>query len=348
MLLSKATLTIMVTVTPLLLAGFNMLAVFSHVGDIDDKIVRITVSIDILKSIVSPIVNEFGEVHSIVSGEVDPHSFTLTPEAVNIARGSDLLIITGHMKWEEDLVSQIAEEKGVSADSISINILNLDGIRILDINGDKNIHGFWLLPDNALIIAEKVKEKLSALRFELAEKLSENYERFRRKVSNLKVFLRNLSDKYGSHNRSVVTGFYAEQYIAEAMGLRVDSVLIGEEGTVLPESLKNIYEGCESGRYVCLIVSDTALLMEGVRGALEKISKETGCSIAYVLVTSANGLENYDAIMYYNAGQVYSALLAKHKAISNGTNIIYLFLITVLLLVIIFETILLVRGRFRL
>lgn len=347
MLLSKATLTIMVTVTPLLLAGFNMPTIFSHVSGINDKIIRITVSIDILKSIVSPIISEFGEVHSIVSGEVDPHSFTLTPEAVNIARGSDLLIITGHMEWEEDLVNQIAEEKGVGADSISINILNLNGIRILNINGDRNIHGFWLLPDNALIIAEKVKEKLSALKLELAEKLSENYERFRREVSNLKIFLRNLSDKYGSHNRSVVIGFYAEQYIAEAMGLRVDSVLIGEEGTVLPESLKNVYEGCKSGKYACLIVSDTALLMEGVRSALEKISEETGCLTAYVLVTSANGLENYDAIMYYNAGQVYSALLAKHKAISNGINI-YLFLITALLLVIIFETILLVRRRFKL
>lgn len=313
----------------------------------DDGMVRVSVSIDILKSIVSPIISGVGEVHSIISGDVEPHSFTLTPEAINIARESDLIIITGHMKWEEDLINQVAEEKGVSADSISINILNLNGIRILDLNGERNVHGFWLLPDNALIIARGIREKLSTLKPELSKKISDNYERFERKIFNLKFFLRNLSDKYGSHNRSVVIGFYAEHYIAEAIGLKVGSLLIGEEESIRPESLRRIYEGFKSGEYSCIIVSDTALLIGDFQNALKRVSEETGCSIAYVLTISSNGIEEYDAIMYYNAGQVYSALLSRHGASSNGFNI-YILVIILLLLTIIFETALLFRVRIKL
>ncbi|MCX8170385.1 MAG: zinc ABC transporter substrate-binding protein [Candidatus Bathyarchaeota archaeon] len=343
MLLSKEISAIMVVLTLLLLTGFNVFIVLSD----SSEMVKITVSIEILKSIIYPVVDGVGEVHPIVSGEIDPHGFTLTPEVINIARGSDLIVITGHMEWEEELVSQIAREKGVSEELISINTMNLDGVEILALNGDKNVHGFWLLPDNALMIAKEVREKLSMLKPELSGKLSENYERFEREISGLKAFLYNLSSKYGSYGRSIVIGFYEEQYVAEAMGLKVGAILMGEGGAVRPESLRNIYEGLKSGEYVCLIVSDIALLMEGVQKALENIREETGCSIAYVLTTSANGLKDYDAIIYYNAGQVYSALLSKRKAVSNGFNI-YLIVVLVLSLVIVFETLLLIRGRIKL
>ncbi|MEM2342148.1 MAG: zinc ABC transporter substrate-binding protein [Candidatus Bathyarchaeia archaeon] len=326
------------------LAGLRIPTIFSS---LENGIVRVSVSIEILKSIISPIISGVGEIHPIISGDIEPHSFTLTPDAIDIARESDLIIITGHMKWEEDLVNQVAKERGVSADSISINILNLNGIRILNLNGERNIHGFWLLPDNALIIAKEIKERLLKLKPELSEKLSDNYEAFEKKISNLKIFLHNLLNKYDLYNRSVAIGFYAEHYIAESMGLKVAHLLIGEEESIRPESLRRIYEGFKSGEFSCIIVSDTALLMEGIQNALEKISKETGCPIAYVLTVSSNGIEDYDAIMYYNAGQVYGALLSKHEAVSSSSNI-YLLVIIFLLLAIIFETALFFRGRIRL
>ncbi|MEM2587883.1 MAG: zinc ABC transporter substrate-binding protein, partial [Candidatus Bathyarchaeia archaeon] len=93
-------------------------------------IIIVVVSIDVLRSIVSPIIGEAGEVYSIVSGAVEPHIFTLTLEAVNIARRSDLIVITGHMEWEKKLVNLVAEEKGVSPDLISVNAMNLSWIKI--------------------------------------------------------------------------------------------------------------------------------------------------------------------------------------------------------------------------
>lgn len=346
MLFSKAIQTIMVAVMPLLLEGFNTSIVLSN-PNLHNEVVRITVSIDILKSIVSPIISDFGEVHSIVSGEVDPHVFTLTPEAINIARGSDLIIITGHMMWEKELVNRVAGEKGVSADLISINIAGLDEIKILELNGEKNIHGFWLLPDNVIVLAREIRGKLSILKPGLAQKVSDNYERFEKRISNLKSFLRNISGKYGLYNKSVVIGFYEEHYVAEAMGLKVGSILIGEEELIRPETLRSINDGLKSGKYACLIISDVALLMGGVRNALERISEETGSSIAYVLAVSSNSLGEYDTIMYYNAGQVYGALLRRRAAAPGAPNI-YLLIIAALLLTVLFETALLVRGRVRL
>jgi ABC-type Zn uptake system ZnuABC Zn-binding protein ZnuA len=305
--------------------------------------VKVVVTLSILQTIVSPIVGDVGEVYSIVSGDVEPHSFTLTPSTIQEALNSDLIVITGHMDWEMELIERVSEEKGVQPSLISLNLLNLTGIKILEIEGVKNIHGFWLLPDNAIVIARALRDKLSTLKPEFSEKFSQNYLLFEREVLNLKTVLVELSEKYNCLGKMVVVGFYAEQYVAEALGLKVDVSLIGEGETIRPDSLTKIYNGLKSGDYVCIVVSDTALLMSGVQTALREVSEETGCSIAYVFTVSSNGLDRYDNLMYYNAGQVYSALLSNRKSPSNGLNV-YLLTTILALLIIAFETILLIRG----
>jgi len=308
--------------------------------------IRVVVTLDILQTIVSPILGDVGEVYSIISGDVEPHGFTLTPDIIREALNSDLIVITGHMNWEMELIERVSEKKGVQPSLISLNLLNLSGIRILEVEGGKNIHGFWLLPDNAITIARALRDKLSTLKPEYSEKFSENYMLFEEEVLKLKTVLARLSEKYGCLGRNVVVGFYAEQYIAEALGLKVDVALIGEEETMRPDTLKRIYSGLKSGDYACIIVSDTALLMSGVQTALREVSEETGCSIAYVFTVSSNGLNRYDNVMYYNAGQVYSALLSNRKSSSNGFNV-YLLATVLALFIIAFETVLLVRGGLR-
>lgn len=308
--------------------------------------IRVVVTIGILKPIVHAIVGSLGEVYSVVPEEAEPHGFTLTPSVVRDSLNSDLIVVTGHMEWEEELVKQVAEEKKVPPASISLNLLNLTGIKILELEGERNIHGFWLLPDNAVIIAEALRNRLSELRPEYSEEFSSNLRLFEEQVSSLKGFLSRLSEKYGSSGRNVVICFYAEQYIAEAMGLKTGAVLMGEEETIRPESLSRVYNGLRSGEYACIVVSDTALWMSGVQNTLQQVSGETGCSIAYVSVVSTNGLEQYDEVMYYNAGQVYGALLSGQRSASSGFDI-YLLTTLVALIVIIFETVLLVKGRVR-
>lgn len=308
--------------------------------------IRVAVTLDIIKTIVSPILGDAGEVYSIVSGDIEPHSFTLTPGIIRDSLNSDLIVVTGHIGWEKELIERVSVERGVQFSLISLNLLELGGIRILEIEGERNVHGFWLLPDNAIAIAKALRDKLSTLKPEYSEKFSQNYISFEREVLKLKEALMRLSEKYGQLGKKVVVGFYAEQYIAEAMGLRVDAVLIGEEETIRPETLRGIYNGFKSGEYGCILVSDTALLMGGVQRALREMSEEAGCSIAYVFTITSNGLDQYDSVMYYNAGQVYSALLSGRKPASGGLNV-YLLTAVLALLVVVVETVLLVRGGVR-
>jgi len=309
-----------------------------------DSKIRIVVTVDILKLLVSPIIGGKGEIVSIVPEGVEPHGFVLNPDVIRTALNSDLIIITGHMEWESDLVERVAEEKGIQKSLISINLLELvrSRGRLLRLEGGENIHGFWLLPDNAILIAESLREALSRIKPEYSGELSLNYDSFVAKVSSLKSFLKGLSEKYGSSGRKVVIGFYAEQYVVEALGLEVGEVLVGEEEAVKPESLSRVYNGLRSGNYTCIVVSDTALLMSGVKNALQQVSADTGCPIAYVSVVSTSSLKDYDALMYYNAGQVYSALLSAQRPVSTGLD---LFLLTILVafLIIIVETLFLVR-----
>lgn len=312
-----------------------------------EKKVRVSVTMDVLRSILFPLVEGVGEVKSIVPEEAEPHSFTLTPSVVKDVLNSDLIVVTGHMEWETDLVKQVAEEKGVEPELISLNLLNLPGIEIRDFQGERNIHGFWLLPDNTILIARALETKLSSLKPEYSQEFKKNRILFEEKVSSLKAFLSNLSDRYRVSGGKVVIGFYAEQYVAEAMGLKASFLLIGEEETVSPGRLSEVLKGLKSGDYLCVIVSDVALMMSNVQNMLQEISMETGSQIAYVSVVSTSGLDYYDAVMYYNAGQVYGALLSGRTAVSTGSNQYLMIILFFALTVIIVETILLVRGRVR-
>lgn len=309
----------------------------------NDKPVRVVVSIEMLKTIASPLLRGIGEVYSILSGEAEPHSFTLTPGTIDYACNSDLLIVTGHMTWEEKLVEEVARIRGASADSISINLLRLDNIKILSLDGEKNYHGFWLLPENALIIAREIREKILRMKPTLSQKIAENYEEFERKVHGLEGFLSLLSSKYDIRGRNAVIGFYAEQYVAEAIGLNVNLALIGEEGVVRSETLRRIHE--KPSDYACIIVSEVAVLMGDVRKTLEEISERSGCPIAYVLTVSSYGLDEYNSVMYYNAGQIYSALLTKRPPTPETGLNIYLIVIIALLIAVAFEALFLFRRR---
>ncbi|MHA2209756.1 MAG: metal ABC transporter solute-binding protein, Zn/Mn family, partial [Candidatus Thorarchaeota archaeon] len=57
------------------------------------------------------LVNEVGGVHidiTVMLPEgIEPHAASLTPEAITAADEADLLVLTGHFPWEEDLVGVI-------------------------------------------------------------------------------------------------------------------------------------------------------------------------------------------------------------------------------------------------
>jgi len=326
-----------------------MLVSTSEVTLADGEGIRVTVTIDILKTIVFPIIEGAGEVNSIVPEEAEPHSFILTPSIIKDAARSDLIVITGHMEWEKELIRRVAEERGVNPESVSLNLLEVDGVRIFSIEGERNIHGFWLLPENVLAIAKALTDKLKELRPEYSQRISENYNSFSKEIDALKSFLRNLKEKYGLSGKKAALTFYAEQYVAEAIGLEVDDVLIGEEGAIKPGAIMRVRERAKSGEYACIIASDEALMMENVKGNLEEISRETGCTVTYVLTVVTRGLRRYEDVMYYNAGQIYNAVLSRNEVSSNGidTHYYYLTIIAILLVTVFSETLLLIRARGR-
>ncbi|MEM1586746.1 MAG: zinc ABC transporter substrate-binding protein [Candidatus Bathyarchaeia archaeon] len=332
---------IIMVLLPLASVELDVSIVSASVVQNNDPI-RVVVSVEMLKAIVSPIIDGVGEVYPIISGGVEPHSFTLTPSIIHDVCRSDLIVVTGHMEWENKLVEEAAKVRGVNADLISINLLELDGIKILSLDGGRNVHGFWLLPDNAIIIAREVKDRILKMRPDLSQRVTENYVKFERRVLDLKNFLEGLSDRYNVCGKSVVIGFYAEMYIVEALGLKVGSWLMGEEEMISPEKLKSVYDGLRSGEYTCIIFSDVAALRENTKRILEEVSEKTGCPVAYVLTVSSDGLDDYNAVMYYNAGQIYCALLTSHPPAQSSPDI-YLFTIMALLVIIAFETSLLIR-----
>uniref|UniRef100_A0A7J3M3K4 Zinc ABC transporter substrate-binding protein n=1 Tax=Archaeoglobus fulgidus TaxID=2234 RepID=A0A7J3M3K4_ARCFL len=129
----------------------------------------VVVSIPDLKSIVERICGE--DVESIATANVDPHLFSLTSEELQKVRNAKLLILANSEMLEFEKKIKSLSSETLDFRDYEPKILSFPGI-------EENYHAYWLLPENTIRIASKVKEKLSEIYPEKREIYEQNFERF--------------------------------------------------------------------------------------------------------------------------------------------------------------------------
>ncbi|RLE72717.1 MAG: ABC transporter substrate-binding protein, partial [Thermoprotei archaeon] len=67
--------------------------------------VLVAVTLEPLASIVYEIGGGLIEVEVLLPEGVEPHTFQLTRDVIETASRADLIVHTGHMEWEKELVS---------------------------------------------------------------------------------------------------------------------------------------------------------------------------------------------------------------------------------------------------
>ncbi len=129
----------------------------------------VLVSIPELRSIVERIYGE--KVDSVAPANVDPHLFSITSRDLQRAKDARLLILANSeiIEFEEKLKNINPEV--LDFEDYEATILSFPGI-------GKNYHAYWLLPENTIKIAFRVKEKLSEIYPERREIYEQNFERF--------------------------------------------------------------------------------------------------------------------------------------------------------------------------
>ncbi|MEM3832729.1 MAG: zinc ABC transporter substrate-binding protein [Thermoprotei archaeon] len=299
-----------------------MVTIFNSPVFASSQHVKVAVSLGVFVPIVKDIGGTYAEVFSIVPPGVEPHEFILTPGVINEASLADLIIIDGHIEWENKLLDAVSQAKDRPINNFSLNLINYSSnMTILDMPSGsglygKNYHGYWLLPDNMKVIARLIYERLSSIDPAHSSYYNSNLQMFLDRVS----FLENMLSKVRSllNGKPVVLGFLEEDYIAYSMGLKVITVLSASESpTANPNALSLAYNMLKSEKGI-IMVSDVAAEMPLYNSAVQ-LSKQTGAPLVTV-DTTVN--IDYVSAMMYNIGKVEGAISIENIVPTSQVQIV--------------------------
>jgi ABC-type Zn uptake system ZnuABC Zn-binding protein ZnuA len=194
----------------------------------------IVVTVPDFKPIVEAVAGDEFEVYTLLPPGSDPHSFSLSYEDLEKLRKADLIVLANSELL--DFEAKISQEFPNTVDFEDYDAL------LLDFPGfESNLHGYWMLPENALGIARAVKDRLVEMYPNKKDQFEENYEDFVRRVEEASIEAKKIAEtESGKRYVAMVPGVC---YIAETYGIKISAVLISEgAGVVSAKELTEIKE----------------------------------------------------------------------------------------------------------
>lgn len=319
-----------------------------------------TGSIAVSVSSLAGIVQEVGGLHYnttiLLEQETEPHAFTVTPEVIATAEEADLLVFTGHFHWEEELANLTATPYVTFHDDNAWENFEDYGAELSPMPGgveedggdhdhEGNPHGFWLLPKNALAVADATRAALTTLNATLSSQWSSNFETFAESMNELEELIDSLDGVYSFSEMHAVVVAPAEAYVAEAFGIAADAVLQVEDITLSGAKLLEVQEAIRNGSISLIIGSDVAQFQAGGEFAYQLQEDYGGILIWWKTVFYAEA--DYFWMMNYNLGALVSGIEGKSGNITDNTvNIGLVALSGVLGVLVAIESVLLImRAR---
>ncbi|MGQ9781545.1 MAG: metal ABC transporter substrate-binding protein [Nitrososphaeria archaeon] len=306
---------------------------------------KVAATISSIASIVGPVLSNDDELAVLLPSTVEPHSFALDPMTIQKALEADILVSSGHIGWERQLETQLLENGKVVFDPLGK--LNSSMVILDSPSGGRNVHGYWLLPENVKLISYEFAKMASKLNPSMAETYMANQERYVSEIDKLQAFAVDSMAKRGLLGRGVIIGFYEEQYVAESFGLKVNNVLAGEEESleISPQKLDEIRDNLSNGTAVGMLVSDIALQLP-LNDYIMKLAEETGKPVYYVRTLDIPSIYDFRELYTLNLGNILSSdNVPNEKSYALAPDVYWTAIAISVMLNIIFGYLLLVRGR---
>jgi ABC-type Zn uptake system ZnuABC Zn-binding protein ZnuA len=298
--------------------------------------IRVAVSYGMIAAPVEDVGRGVIELVELLPPNVEPHEYSLAPGLISEATRADILVISGHLSWELNLAQQVALSKGTTEKNVTIDLVHdfPDKIRWLTLPNETgvNLHGFWYLPENYLVIAEAVKERLEALRPEYAQTLEQNYQDIVIRMAGLTARISEISNDLGQYNHKVLITFPEEQYLVAPFSLEVGESLVGssEEVTLSASRMQSIVTDLETRKYTLIVTSDLTQLM-GIFESAKQISSEAGVPI---VVLTAIPSPSFDSLLMYNGGALETGFMLPTNSAPTGLTSLDLLLFAIIALLL--------------
>jgi len=335
-------------VLPLIMSGMTV-EVNAQVQPVHNVAVSVASLAGIVEEIGGPLINT----SILLEQETEPHAFSITPQIIAIADAADLLVFTGHFHWEEELanltstpfVTFHSEDSWENYEDYGAAFSPMPGtveVENSEHDHDGNPHAFWLLPKNAMAIANVTRVALSTLNATLADTWNANFATFVQKMDDLQLLITELDAIHEFSQMHAVVVTPAEAYVAEAFGIQCDAVLQIEDITISAAKLLEVQTAIRNGSVQLIIGSDVAQFQTGGEFAYQIQSDYGGTLIWWktVFYTEAD----YFSMMTFNLGALVSGIEGRSGGIIDQTVNIGLLALTVVLgFIALLEAVLLIQ-----
>ena len=320
-----------------------LLSIFPWITNVraQENTIKIVASMETFAAIAKFIGGDRVSVEYILPEGADPHDYSLTYSDVEKIKSADILVLahSDFFSLEQQILENSKGKLYVDFpdyEKYNLTILAIPGI-------EKNYHGYWIYPDNALAIAHAITEKLMQYDPEHEELYERNLAMFEEKISQLKQLLKEVSIENGLRGYGAIIAVPGAAYLAYAFGMSIKASLLKGPGRFINASeLTRIREEAKRGS-IKIIFCPVSLFSGKVGELAREVSKETGIPIAYVRIFSSGGLTDYFALMMYNIGVVSSVERERSASISDEvlvllyTALAILFIIAFVELLIIYK-----------
>lgn len=319
----------------LLVAVFS-LSVFNSIPIVHaelDPVYSVGVSIAPLAGIVERVGGAYVETFILLPEGIEPHSAQLPTESVDAASNADLLVFTGHFPWEEDLAEQVDvpfitmdnehalanyEDYGARLSSMPGDHEENQGLLSQDNHEhDGNPHAWWLLPTNAIAIANTTQVAFITLDDTLSDYWSAMFSDFVNDVEGFNNLVESEDEAYSFSDMRAIVIFPAEAYVAEAFGIEVVAVLQEESVQISGQELLEVQESLRNGSVTLILGSDVAKFQAAGEFAYQLV-EDYGGTLIWWRVVFFEGLSDYSSIMTHNLGSLTSGL--EERASEVGSN----------------------------
>ncbi len=264
------------------------------------------------------------EVHSLTTGNQNPHAVDPKPSFSVLLNKADLLIVNGQnmeMAWMPIALTSsrnpriLEGENGYLNPSVGITFIpyaqeELQSTPFFSLNlivGDptkSGNHHYWLDPENGLIVAKNIYDKLAALDPDHADYFKSNYERF---VAQLKEKITKWDEMMAPYRGVKVVSYHRDWiYLTRRHGLDIFAYIEPKE-TIPPSAgeVALLVKRMKENRIPVVIVSPWQ-----PQKISQEVARQTGARFLSLpsTVDPRSGADNYIALFDVIYGELIGAL----------------------------------------
>jgi len=318
------------------IAIFFLLSLVPY-GEAGDGRLKVVSTLQIFSSFISEIGGDKVDVDFIVPQGMDIHSYSLTYEDMEKLESSNLIVLASSQFFsiDKNIREKMKDKEILDFEDYNATLYPLG-------NFERNVHGYWLYPPNALNITRAIKEKLKEIDPQNSAYYEENFEKFERKLNSTLETIREIRMETNIGEKKALLAVPGVFYIVKMLDIPIAGTIVkGPNQFISSQELNEIKEEIERGD-IGFIVNAHGLEKSKAGEIAIQLSHETGVKVVYVDIFSADN---------------YTNLLIKDTVALGGSSYIYVYpsaecnylpyIATVLILVVILAIISYIAYNYR-